>query len=114
MDSAHRGPRDNSIQGQPFPQGQGGSSTIGKEMEGQVITYIGTFGARETHDTRLPTSPLRTWRSRATIFTSGSLKERTPFSEHGCSTTFVHPVSTKCYHVAGSGLGTGQPDSTWD
>lgn len=52
-----------------------------KEMEGQTITYIGTFGARETHDTWLPTSPLRTWRSRATIFTRGSLKERIPFSE---------------------------------
>lgn len=69
-----------------------------EEMEGQVVTYIGTFGARETHDTRLPTSPLRTWRSRATIFTRGTLKERTSFSEqrHSSLTTFVHPISTKC------------------
>lgn len=52
-----------------------------KEMEGRVITYIGTFGAGETHDARLPTSTLRTWRSRTTIFTRGSLKERTPFPE---------------------------------
>lgn len=29
-----------------------------KEMEGQVITYICTFGARETHDTRLPELPV--------------------------------------------------------
>lgn len=49
-----------------------------KEMEGQVVTYIGTFGARETHDARLPTSTLRTWRTRAAIFTGGSLKQRTP------------------------------------
>lgn len=54
-------------------------------MEGQVITYIGTFGARETHDTRLPTSTLRTRRARAAIFTRGSLEERTPFSECRCS-----------------------------
>lgn len=52
-----------------------------KEMGEQTVTYIGTFGARETHDTRLPASPLRTWRSRTTIFTRGSLRERTPFSE---------------------------------
>lgn len=50
-------------------------------MEGQIVTYIGTFGARETHDTRLPTSPLRPGRPRATVFTGGSLKERAPFSE---------------------------------
>lgn len=42
-----------------------------------VTTYTGTFGARETHDTRLPTSALSTWRSRATIFTRSSLRERT-------------------------------------
>lgn len=53
-----------------------------KEMEGQVVTYVGTFGARETHDTRLPTSALRTWRTRATVFTRSSLKERTALSEH--------------------------------
>lgn len=63
------------------PRGREVDSTTWKEMEGQVVTYIGTFGAREAHDTRLPTSPLRTWRSRATVFTRGSLKEKTPFSE---------------------------------
>lgn len=56
-----------------------------KETEGQVVTYVGTFGARETHDTRLPTSALRTWRTRATVFTRGSLKERTAWSERGHS-----------------------------
>lgn len=65
----------------PLPRGREIGRTMWKEMEGQVVTYIGTFGTRETHDTRLPTSPLRTWRSRATIFSSGSLKERTQFSE---------------------------------
>ena len=45
-----------------------------KEMEGQVITYICSFGARETHDTRLPTSSLRAWGSRAAILTSGTLR----------------------------------------
>jgi hypothetical protein len=67
-----------------------------KEMKEQIITYIGTFGARETHDTGLPTSTLRTWRSRATIFTRGSLKERVPFSEHRPS-YHIHPsTSSKC------------------
>lgn len=79
-----------------------------KEMEGQMITYIGTFGARETHDTRLPTSPLRTWGSRATVFTRGSLKERTPFSAHRHETIFVHLLS------AGSGQVTSQTNSMWD
>lgn len=62
--------------------GKEGDRTTWKEMEEQIITYIGTFGARETHDTRLSTGPLRTWRSRTTIFTRGSLKEGMPFSEH--------------------------------
>lgn len=72
-----------------------------KEMEGQVITYICSFGARETHDTRLPTSSLRAWGSRATIFTRGSLKERTPFSAHGHETTFVPLLSASSGQVTG-------------
>lgn len=52
-----------------------------KEMRKQTITYIGSFGARETHDARLPTSSLRTRRTRATVFSRGSLKDRMPFSE---------------------------------
>lgn len=65
-----------------------------KEREGQFVTYIGTFGARETHNTRLPTSTLRTWRSRATVFTRGSLKERTSFSEQT-----LQPHSSTLYLV---------------
>ena len=61
-----------------------------KEVEGPAVTYVGTFGTRETHDTRLPTSALRTWRSGATIFTRGSLKERTSVSECRHS-THSHP-----------------------
>lgn len=45
-------------------------------MREQTVTYVGTFGARETHDARLPTSSLGTRGSRATIFTRGSLKDR--------------------------------------
>ena len=82
-----------------------------KEMEGQAVTYIGTFGARETHDTRLPTSPFGTWRSRATIFTRSSLKERTRFSGHGHS-SIQYLLSAYC--GKGTGPGTGQTHSLWD
>lgn len=77
----------------PLPR-EGGSAKR-KDTGGQTVTYIGTFGARETHDARLPASPLRTWRPRATVFTRGSLKERTPLSEQTL-TAPVHPVPTKC------------------
>lgn len=74
-----------------------------KEREGQVVTHVGTFGARETHNTRLPTSALRTWRSRTTVFARGSLKERTSFSEQTLQPV-VHPMPNKsllcCRHRA--------------
>lgn len=75
-------------------------------MREQTVTYVGTFGARETHDARLPTSSLRTRRSRATVFTRGSLKDRIHSQD-------IVPLAVSPHHyllsvccVAGRELGT--------
>lgn len=83
-----------------FPWGATGSSTLGKPKEGPLATYISTFGSRKSHDTGLPSGPLRTWRSRAAIFTRGPLKERTSFlafsPHHRCTVYLVSTVACVC------------------
>lgn len=83
-----------------FPWGATGSSTLGKPKEGPLATYISTFGARKSHDTGLPSGSLRTWRSRAAIFTRSPLKERTSFSvpspHHGCTVYLISIVACVC------------------
>lgn len=88
-----------------YIQGHPGFKAQWKMMkEMRTVTYVGTFGARETHDTRLPTSSLRTGRSRAAVFTRGSLKDRMPFSEHSPSDLISPSMSAKCLCVAGMEL----------